>query len=102
MEYSYSGICRGTTQNVFHSHKRKNEKKSAKGVVQNRLKHEHYKTCLMENKVQLEKIKGIQSVDHHLYTIELNKIALSPLDDKRYILNNGCDTLAYGHYKIAS
>ena len=34
------------------------------------------------------------------YTMRVNKQALSPYDDKRYILDNGHDTLAYGHYRI--
>ena len=29
-----------------------------------------------------------------------NKIGLSPLDTKRYILDDGINTLAYGNYKI--
>ena len=37
---------------------------------------------------------------HDLYTYTLNKIGLSAFDDKRYVLNNGKDTLAHGHYNI--
>lgn len=33
----------------------------------------------------------------------MNKIALNPFDDKRYIIKPECiDTLAWGHYKIDS
>lgn len=33
----------------------------------------------------------------------MQKIALNPFDDKRYILKpSGIDTLAWGHYKIDS
>ena len=42
----------------------------------------------------------IRSERHEIYSIKLNKIGLSPYDDKRYILNDGMNTLAYGHYKI--
>ena len=35
---------------------------------------------------------------HHLY-IKINKVALSADDDKRIILADGMQTLAYGHYK---
>ena len=31
---------------------------------------------------------------------EVNKIALSAFDDKRYYLADGIHSLAYGHYKI--
>lgn len=30
----------------------------------------------------------------------MNKVSLSPLDTKRYILDDGITTLAFGHYKI--
>ena len=41
----------------------------------------------------------IRSERHEIYSIKLNKIGLSPYDDKRYILNDGTNTLAYGHYE---
>ena len=37
---------------------------------------------------------------HQLGSYEINKISLSCLDDKRYILINGKQSLAYGHYLI--
>ena len=33
-------------------------------------------------------------------TINVNKIGLACVDDKRYVLDNNVDTLAHGHYKI--
>ncbi|CAI6369969.1 unnamed protein product [Macrosiphum euphorbiae] len=36
---------------------------------------------------------------HDIFTVEQNKKALSVYDDKRFILENGIDTLAWGHYK---
>ena len=30
------------------------------------------------------------------------KKTLDPFDDKRHILENGCDTLAHGHHRIKS
>ena len=42
----------------------------------------------------------IRSYNHELFSVEINKISLSPFDDKRYVLENGYDTLAHGHYKI--
>ena len=40
-----------------------------------------------------------RSERHEIYSIKLNKIELSPYDEKRYILNDGMSTFAYGHYK---
>jgi hypothetical protein len=37
--------------------------------------------------------------NHKICTIEQNKTALGAHDDKRFILENGIDTLAWGHYK---
>ena len=45
-------------------------------------------------------MRGIKSKNHTLGTYETNKISLSCFDDKRYILKNGINTLAYGHKDI--
>lgn len=34
------------------------------------------------------------------YTQEINKVALSAKDTKRYIIPDGINTLALGHYQI--
>ena len=39
----------------------------------------------------------IRSKSHNVSTYEINKISLSFYDDKRYMLNDGINTLAYGH-----
>ena len=79
------------------------ENKRCKGVkaqvVKNSITHEDYKTCLRTGKEQLRKQNIIRSYGHEVYTEEVNKIALSSTDDKRYILD-GIHTLALGHYKI--
>ena len=71
-----------------------------KQVVESSIRHEHYKTCLTTGKEQLRKQNILRSYSHEVYTEEVNKVALSPLDDKRYILSDGIHTLAWGHYKI--
>ena len=71
-----------------------------KQVVESSIRHEHYKTCLTTGKELLRKQNILRSYDHEVYTEEVNKVALSALDDKRYILSDGMDTLAWGHYKI--
>ena len=80
------------------------ENKKCKGVkkqvVKESITHEDYKTCLLTGKETLRKQNILRSYDHEVYTEEVNKIALSAADDKRYILNDGIVTLAWGHYKI--
>ena len=82
------------------------ESKKCKGikkrVVEKSITHEDYKTCLLTGKEQLRKQNIIRSYDHEVYTEEVNKVALSAEDDKRYILDDGIHTLAWGHYKINS
>ena len=80
------------------------ENKRCKGVkkqvVENTITHEDYKTCLLTGKEILRKQNILRSYEHEIYTEEVNKIALSAADDKRYILSDGVHTLAWGHYKI--
>ena len=80
------------------------ENKKCKGVkrqvVENSITHEDYKTCLLTGKEKLARQNIIRSYEHTVFTEEVNKIALSAEDDKRYILKDGIHTLAWGHYKI--
>ena len=71
-----------------------------KAVVEKSIRHEDYKTCLETGKEQLRRQNIIRSYEHTLYTEEVNKIALSAADDKRYLLKDSFNTLAWGHHKI--
>ena len=42
----------------------------------------------------------IRSSLHNAETVKQFKIALSPHDDKRFLLPQSSDILAWGHYKI--
>ena len=71
-----------------------------KAVVEKSIRHEDYKTCLQTGKEQLRRQNIIRSYEHEVYTEEVNKIALSAADDKRYLLKDSYDTLAWGHRRI--
>ena len=71
-----------------------------KAVVKKSITHENYKTCLTTGKEQYRRQNIIRSYEHVLYTEEVNKIALSAADDKRYLLKDSYDTLAWGHRRI--
>ena len=71
-----------------------------KAVVEKSIRHEDYKTCLETGREQLRRQNIIRSYEHTLYTEEVNKIALSAADDKRYLLKDTYDTLAWGHHRI--
>ncbi|GBM49733.1 hypothetical protein AVEN_175952-1 [Araneus ventricosus] len=84
-------------------HKKVNSKR-AKGVkkcvVKNRISFEDYKNCLFNKRDHYRTMNLIRSKKHELYSIQVNKKALSGKDDKRYIRQDGIHTLALGHYAI--
>ena len=43
---------------------------------------------------------GSKNKNHQLSTNKIEKSALSPFDDKRYLLTGSHQTLAHGHWKI--
>ena len=62
------------------------------------LRHEMYKECLMNVELRKYKVSRIGSELHQIYTYNFSKISLSSFDDKRYVLDDKINTLAYGHY----
>jgi hypothetical protein len=79
------------------------EKKKAKGVTKKVIKKtnlELYKSVLFEKRKHWISMNIIRSKNHDLYLSEAHKIGLNPFDDKRYILEDGISTLAYGHHKL--
>ena len=81
----------------------KNSKK-AKGVKKNVIKkgisHQDYLDVLNGSKVLHHQMKPIRSDCHQISSYQINKISLSPFDDKRYILSDGISSYAYGHLNI--
>lgn len=71
-------------------------------VVKKCIDFNDYLVCLAEN-FTLQKTQYLfRSRLHEIQTIRQTKLALSPYDDKRYLLAQSTDTLPWGHYKIAS
>ena len=85
---------------MFEGEESKKCKGVKKSVVKKSITHEDYKNCLFTGKKQLRKMNIIRSHMHEVYTEEVNKVALCSDDDKRYILEDGINTLALGHYRI--
>lgn len=72
-----------------------------KSVIENKITLDHYIQCIQQNCEIIETQFSIRSIKHQIYTIQQQKIALSPFDDKRYLVKPNCiDTLAWGHYNI--
>ena len=77
-------------------------KRSAKGLnkfVKSTLHHDKFKSTLFDDKIVREPMKNIVSERHVISINEVNKIALSPFDSKRFYHDDGIRSLAFGHYK---
>lgn len=74
--------------------------KGVKSSVVKKLDFDHYRESITSRKTFYGEQRVIRSRSHKLYTEIINKISLNYKDDKRYIMSNGIDTLAWGHFKI--
>jgi hypothetical protein len=79
-------------------------KMTAKGIkksyVEKNLKHELYEDVLRYGITTSANFCVIRSKDHIVRTERIGKICLSAMDDKRYVLKDGVNTLAHGHFRI--
>jgi hypothetical protein len=80
------------------------EIKKAKGVkrivVKNDLTHDSYLKCLQKKKTYINGQDMMRSKDHQMVVLHQNKVSLSAFDNKKFILDDGISTLAYGNYAI--
>ena len=72
------------------------ELNKAKGINL-KLRHKEYLNVLFNKKVVRRKMKRIQSKLHETGTYDINKISLNCFGDKRYVHDDGINTLAYFH-----
>ena len=87
--YSYAGEDSG-----------KRAKGVKKSVLTQTITHDDYRSCLFEKEVFHRDMPGLRSHAHTIYGETVHKVALAPLDTKRYILDDGISTLAFGHLKL--
>ena len=79
------------------------EKKTAKGIGRThirKMRHMDYKKALFDRVKSIATVNHIRSYAHDIYSERVTKVALSPFDDKRYVLNDGISTLAHGHFGV--
>ena len=88
-------------KNISHKKlpfKGKEEERKAKGVkksvIKNSLSFEDYKKCLFSEEKQMRQMNIFRSKYHDVYSTTVNKVALSPNDDKRLVCENKINTLA--------
>ena len=84
---------------VEESYEEKKCKGVKKAVIKKTITFNDYKDCLFDNKPAMRKMNVIRSHLHTIFTETVNKIALSPFDDKRLIREDNIHTFAHGHYK---
>jgi len=74
---------------------------TAKGVTkssQRDIKHDAYKECLVELSTKNVVQRIIRATKFELFSFRMSKRALSAYDDKKFLLADGINTLAYGHF----
>jgi hypothetical protein len=85
---------------IFEGNEVKKVKGVKKNVVQKKICFKDFERCLLTKQPAYRKQVLFRTNKHDIYTVEQNKKALSAHDDKRNILENGINTLAWGHNKI--
>ena len=77
------------------------ELKKAKGtkkcIINKMLSFNDYKNCLFDNVKVLRSQQRFKSENHIVYTENINKIALSCNDDKRFVATDGIESYPYGY-----
>ena len=65
-----------------------------KNEIKNALSFEDYKKCLFSEEEVMKDMNIIRSKNHDIYSMAVNKLALSANDDKRLICKNKINTKA--------
>ncbi|KXZ46501.1 hypothetical protein GPECTOR_43g938 [Gonium pectorale] len=74
------------------------EKRTAKGIKKSvEIGFAEYRQALEGGTCTKVTQLAIRSFKHQLHTVQQTKVGLSPIDTKRYVMDDGVTTLAYGH-----
>jgi len=95
---SFIGL-RAKNYSIEYEDSEKN-KTVGKGIPRAKLRgitHEDMKKVLSENVTTEITSNHLRSFKHEMFSIQQQKVALSPLDNKRYLCDDGIHTLPYGH-----
>ena len=83
-----------------HDKNKRTGKGIARATMTHCISHNDYRNALFNEETQSASMISIQSRAHRLQTVNVNKTTLSAYDDKRFLLEDGVSSLAYGHHKI--
>jgi pyruvate kinase len=70
-----------------------------KYVIKNKLTHDNLNVIKKKDRMR-HKMNTIRSTKHVIGTYQIQKVTLSCFDDKRYLLDDGITSYAYGNMKI--
>jgi hypothetical protein len=102
--FKFVGLAPKVYCMVVGEKEREHDKKALKGVPKylqdSSFTFDKYLDVLENEKRLYCKMKQIRSYKHKVFTIEVQKSVLHGFDSKRYILDNGIDTLAWGHKEL--
>jgi len=74
-----------------------------KHYVRKNVRHSNFLNVLRKVEKNMTcKFRGFRSTNHVVNTVEISKLCLCAFDDKRYVLEDGIHTLAYGHRSLTS
>jgi hypothetical protein len=86
---------------IYNNNLNKNTAKGLqKAILKKFVNHNHYLQVINDQRPFVSTMRRIQSKEHKVTTIKQKKMIFTPMDDKRYILPNGIETLPFGHWKI--
>ena len=69
--------------------------------VEKNFRHRDCLTVLKREKPStMAQFSTFKSTNHVLNTVQMSKLCLNAFDDKRFILEDGINTLPYGHRRI--
>ena len=69
-----------------------------KTAVKQQLTHDSYRDCVLKSQRTFVETHTIRSFAHRIYTLRQVKLALVNFDDKRWMREDGINTLPHGHY----
>ena len=99
----FCGTCAKSYAFTVCGEEEQSEKKKCKGikksVAKKKLTIEDYKNCVLGQNGKTVKQTQFRSYEHEIFTEQITKVALSPYDDKRVILEDGIRTLPIGHWR---
>ena len=94
----YTGQVAGNRVMDNDRHEKATAKSTKKCVRDRALTHETFRRVILDNAIIKVKQNTIQSKGHKLGTSHQQRIALTPYDTKRYILDDNIMTRAIGHH----